>query len=84
MNQAKFIQDENIFIIVGVELFLLCIMYWFYKNYRKNKERDYDNSAEDNGYGYRRMRSWRLYMIVGLIFIIMTWEIIKRLIGLFN
>ena len=84
LEQAKFIQDENIFILIGVELFLLALIYWFYRNYRKVKERDYDNSAEDNGYGYRRMTSWRLYGIIGVIFIILSLELIKRLINTLN
>jgi len=79
MEQAKFIQDENVFFLIGLGVFLLALIYWFYKNYRKVKERDYDNSSENYAYGYNRMISWRLYIFVGVIFIIISWELIKRL-----
>ncbi len=81
MEQAKFIQDENIFLLIGIELFLLALLYWFYRNYRKVKERDYDNSSEDYSYLYNRSFSWRLYLITGVVFIIITCELIKRLIN---
>ena len=64
MEQAKFIQDENIFVLIGIELFLLALIYRFYRNYWKVRERDYDNSADNYSYGYNRMFSWRLYVIV--------------------
>ncbi len=84
MEEAKFIQDENIFILIGIELILIALIHWFYKSYWKDRERDYDNSAEDNSYGYRRMTSWRAYLFVGVIFIIISWELIKRLINTFH
>ena len=84
MEQAKFIQDENIFVLIGIELFLLALIYYFYRNYKKVKESDYDNSAENYAYGYNRMISWRLYAIVGVIFMILSWELIKRLINTLN
>lgn len=82
MEQAKFIGNENMFFLITVELFLLALIFWFYKNYRKNKERDYDNS-NNYDYGYRRMKSLRIYLLVGIIFVVVTKELIKRLIAIF-
>jgi hypothetical protein len=84
LEQAKFIQDESIFVLIGIELFLLALIYWFYRNYWKVRERDYDNSADNYSYGYNRMFSWRLYVIVGVVFIIISLELIKRLIHNLN
>lgn len=82
MEQAKFIGNENMFLLLTIELFLLAFIYWFYKNYRKNKERDYDNS-NNYDYGYRRMLSWRVYILVGTIFVVVTKELIKKIIDIF-
>ena len=84
MEQAKFIQDENLLMLVSIELFLLALIYWFYRNYRKVKERDFDNNPKEYSYGYNRMLSWRLYLLIGIIFMIISWELIKRLINSIN
>lgn len=84
MEQAKFIQDENIFILIGIELILIALIYWFYKTYWKVRERDYDNSPETYNYVYNRGTSFRLYIIIGGIFIIVSVTLFKKLMILFQ
>jgi hypothetical protein len=42
MPEATFIQDENIFILLGVEIFMPGLIYWVYKSDKKQKEKDYE------------------------------------------
>ncbi len=75
MKSTKF-QDINTFILVGIELLLLGIIYWKYISEKKRRQK-LEYHYED--YGYGRMQSWRPYIIPIFISILLIYELMKRL-----
>ncbi|OYX83919.1 MAG: hypothetical protein B7Y83_09945 [Flavobacteriales bacterium 32-34-25] len=75
MEPIKF-QDVNIFILIGIELFLFGLVYWKYKSEKRRREK-LEYHYED--YGFGRMQSWRPFIIPIVAFIFISWELINRL-----
>jgi hypothetical protein len=74
----KYIQDENIFVIIGGILFCVLLIWWIRLGDIKESKELEEQNLEMNS--ITKMRSWRVYIIAGLGIIIFTFEIIKRLV----
>ena len=81
MSQPKYIQDENVFLIIALTVICVVIIWWTYSS---DKKRDLQfekkNETVDS---YTKSFSWRLYIIIGTGLGIMIWELVKRFINFF-
>lgn len=73
----KYIQNENIFVLVGGIIFCAFLIYWIRKTDIKESKKLEEEGLEMNS--ITKMRSWRVYIIVGIGIIIMAFEVLKRL-----
>ena len=77
-QQANFIQDENIFVIIGIALLCIGILYWTYNKDKKQSEKLNENESLEthtlNKFSFRRF-----YIIPGFILLMMIWELLKRI-----
>ena len=76
----KYIQDENIFIIILGLLFCILIIYWVRLGDIKESKR-LDEEKLEMGF-YTKFKSWRVYIVGGTGVIIFAFEILKRLYNL--
>lgn len=73
----KYIQDENIFILIGGILFCALLIFWIRSgDIKESKKLEKENLEMDS---ITKMRSWRVYILAGLGIIIFLFEILKRL-----
>lgn len=73
----KYIQDENIFILIGGVLFSALLIWWVRsRDIKESKELEKENLEMDS---ITKMRSWRVYIIAGFGIIVFLFEILKRL-----
>lgn len=75
MEPIKF-QNVNIFILIGIELFLFGLVYWKYKSEKRRREK-LEYHYED--YGLGRMQAWKPYILPIAAFIFVSWKLINRL-----
>lgn len=79
MSQAKYIQDENVFLIIALALICVVIIW---RTYSSDKKRDIElekkNETVDS---YTKSFSWRLYIFFGTMLLIMIRELVKRFIN---
>lgn len=76
----KYIQDENIFVLIGGVLFLSFLIWWIRSgDIKESKELEKENLEMDS---ITKMRSWRVYSITGFGIIVFLFEIIKRLVNM--
>ena len=74
----KYIQDENIFVLIGGVLFLSFLICWIRSgDIKESKELEKEDLEMDS---IIKMRSWRVYSIAGFGIIVFLFEIIKRLV----
>ena len=72
----KYIQDENIFVLIGGVIFSALLIWWVRsRNIKESKELEKENLEMDS---ITKMRSWRVYIIAGFGIIVLLFEIIKR------
>lgn len=69
MNQQKYIQDENILVVISIAFLCVALILWTYNSDKKR------NSEVDI---YTKSLSWRLYLITGTVLLIMIFELFKR------
>lgn len=74
----KYIQDENIFVLVGGVLFLSFLIWWIRSGDSKESKELEKENLEMNS--ITKMRSWKVYSIAGIGIIVILFEIIKRLV----
>jgi len=74
----KYIQDENIFVLIGGVLLLSFLIWWIRSgDIKESKELEKEDLEMDS---ITKMRSWRVYSIAGFGIIVFLFEIIKRLV----
>lgn len=74
----KYIQDENIFVLIGGTLFCIIAIWWIRSSeIKERKELEKENAEMDS---ITKMRNWRVYIIAGLGLMFFLFEIIKRLV----
>ena len=73
----KYIQNENIFVIVSGIIFCIFLIWWIRKGDIKESKKLEEEGLEMNS--MTKMRSWRVYVIAGIGIIIMMFEVFKRL-----
>lgn len=74
----KYIQDENIFVLIGVILFFTFLIWWIRSgDSKESKELEKGNLKMNS---ITKMRSWSVYSIAGFGIIVILFEIIKRLV----
>ncbi|CAD0005797.1 MULTISPECIES: hypothetical protein [Flavobacterium] len=73
----KYIQNENIFVIIGGIIFCIFLICWIRKADIKESKKLEQEDLEMNS--ITKMRSWRVYIIAGIGIIIMMFEVLKRL-----
>lgn len=79
MSQPKYIQDENVFLIIALGLICVAIIWWTYSSDKKRDlQLEKKNETVDS---YTKSFSWRLYIIIGTGLLIMIWELVKRFIN---
>nr|WP_315246478.1 hypothetical protein [uncultured Flavobacterium sp.] len=71
----KYIQNENIFVLVGGIIFCAFLIYWIRKTDIKESKKLEEEGLEMNS--ITKMRSWRVYIIAGIGIIIMAFEVLK-------
>jgi hypothetical protein len=71
------IQTENIFVIVSGIIFCIFLIWWIRKGDIKESKKLEQEGLKINS--MTKMRSWRVYVIVGIGIIIMMFEVFKRL-----
>ena len=76
MSKSKYIQDENIFVVIAVTLFCLALIWWTYSSDKKRSEKL--KKTDETVDCYTKSLSWRIYIISGTVLLIMIWELIKR------
>lgn len=75
----KYIQDENIFVLIGGILFFAFLIWWVRSgDIKESKELEKEDLQMNS---ITKMRSWRVYSIAGIGIIVILFEIIKRLIN---
>lgn len=76
----KYIQDENIFILIGGVIFFSLLIWWVRSgDIKESKELEKENLKMSS---ITKMRSWRVYIIAGIGIIVLLFEIIKRLVNM--
>lgn len=74
----KYIQDENIFVLIEGILFFAFLIWWIRSgDSKESKELEKENLQMNS---ITKMRSWRVYSIAGIGIIVILFEIIKRLV----
>ena len=74
----KYIQDENIFVLIGGVLFFTFLIWWIRSgDIKESKELEKENL---DLYSITKMRSWRVDSIAGIGIIVILFEIVKRLV----
>jgi hypothetical protein len=74
----KYIQDENIFVLIGGILFFAFLIWWVRSgDIKESKELEKEDLQMNS---ITKMRSWRVYSIAGIGIIVILFEIIKRLV----
>lgn len=74
----KYIQDENIFVLIGGTLFCVIAIWWIRSSeIKESKELEKENAEMDS---ITKMRNWRVYIIAGFGLMFFLFEIIKRLV----
>ena len=74
----KYIQDENIFVLIGGVLFLSFLIWWIRSgDIKESKELEKEDLQMNS---ITKMRSWSVYSIAGIGIIVIVFEIIKRLV----
>lgn len=72
----KYIQDENIFVLIGGTLFCVIAIWWIRSSeIKERKELEKENAEMDS---ITKMRNWRVYIIAGVGIMVFLFEIIKR------
>lgn len=74
----KYIQNENIFVIIGGIIFCAFLIWWIRKGDIKETKK-----LKEEGLGMNsitKIRSWRVYIVAGIGIIVMLFEVLKRLI----
>ncbi|WP_125721631.1 hypothetical protein [Flavobacterium ustbae] len=73
----KYIQDENIFVVIGGIVFCVFLIWWIrIGDIKESKKLEEEGLELDS---MTKMRSWRVYLIAGIGIIVMLFEILKRL-----
>ena len=76
----KYIQDENIFVLIGGVIFFSLLIWWVRSgDIKESKELEKENLKMSS---ITKMRSWRAYIIAGIGIIVLLFEIIKRLVNM--
>ena len=75
----KYIQDENIFVLIGGVLFFAFLICWIRSGDIKESKELKKEGLEMNS--ITKIRSWRVYSIAGIGIIVILFEIIKRLVN---
>ena len=76
----KYIQDENIFVLIGGVIFFSLLIWWVrLGDIKESKELEKENLKMSS---ITKMRSWRVYIIAGIGIIVLLFEIIKRLVNM--
>ena len=75
----KYIQDENIFVLIGGVLFLSFLIWWIRSGDSKESKELEKEGLKMNS--ITKIRSWKVYSIAGIGIIVILFEIIKRLIN---
>jgi len=76
----KYIQDENIFVLIGGVIFFSLLIWWIRSgDIKESKELEKENLKMSS---ITKMRSWRVYIIAGIGIIVLLFEIIKRLVNM--
>ncbi len=73
----KYIQDENIFIIILGLIFCIALIWWIRIGDIKETEKLNKEGLEMDS--YTKSKSWRVYIISGTGALIFLFEILKRL-----
>ena len=74
----KYIQDENIFVLIGGVLFLSFLIWWIRSgDIKESKELEKEGLKMNS---ITKIRSWKVYSIAGIGIIVILFEIIKRLV----
>lgn len=72
----KYIQDENIFVLIGGTLFCVLAIWWVKLiEIKELKELEKKNIKMNS---ITKMRNWRVYIIAGLGLLFFIFEISKR------
>ena len=74
----KYIQDENIFVLIVGILFLSFLIWWIRSGDSKESKELEKEGLQMNS--ITKMRSWRVYSIAGIGIIVILFEIVKRLV----
>jgi hypothetical protein len=74
----KYIQDENIFVLMGGILFFASLIWWVRSGDIKESEKLEEQNLEMDS--ITKMRSRRVYIIAGFGIIVFLFEIGKRLV----
>jgi uncharacterized membrane protein len=73
----KYIQNENIFVLLGVVIFSALLIWWIRSgDIKESKKLEKENLEMDS---ITKMRSRRVYIVAGTGIIIILFEILKRL-----
>lgn len=76
----KYIQDENIFVLIGGILFFAFLIWWIRSgDIKESKELEKEGLEMDS---MTKMRSWSVYSIAGIGIVVILFEIIKRLVNM--
>ena len=74
----KYLQDENIFVLIFGVLFLSLLIWWIRSgDIKESKELEKEDLQMNS---ITKMRSWSVYSIAGIGIIVIVFEIIKRLV----
>jgi hypothetical protein len=79
MSETKYIQHENVLLIITCSLLLIAMIWWTYSS---DKKRDIELKKKNESISrYTKSFSWRLYIIAGTGLMIMLFELVKRIIN---
>jgi len=74
----KYIQDENIFVLISGLVFFALLIWWIRSgDIKESKELEKENLEMNS---IIKMRSWRVYIIAGMGIIIVLFEIVKKVV----
>jgi len=73
----KYIQDENIFVLLGGIIFFALLIWWIRTGDIKESKRLEEDGLEMDS--MTKIRSWKVYSIAGIGIIAMLFEVFKRL-----
>lgn len=76
IEKAQFIQDENTLFLIGLGLFCLAFILWFYRyDKNENKKRNNDSLSEHT---LNKIGRKRFYIIPVTVLIIILFELYKK------